>query len=106
MVWVLIMSILEPGAAIVHRGVGPFGSEAECLQVQAKIMEIAYARSESHALVVHCREATAEEIDTLKELHSEQPRNPGTERTSTAEIDPVHEFVVVDRRVHPDGRGQ
>ena len=105
-VFVMIVHLMDASGEIEKRGVGPFPSMEACETTAEQIIELAEARSESHALVLHCRQATPAEIQQLKELRNGRGHDPNrTDTTGAHEIPPIYEFPVVDSGIRTDGSG-
>ena len=65
-IFVLIVHTMTGSGDITHQVMGPM-DEHRCHVMLEEIMDLDARVSESHALVLQCREATPREMETLRE---------------------------------------
>ena len=65
-VFILILHIMSGSGDITHQVIGPL-PEHRCFVMMEEIMQLDQQVSESHALVLQCREATAAEQERFFE---------------------------------------
>lgn len=65
-VFILILHVMTGSGDITHQVVGPL-PEHRCFVLMEEIMQLDSRVSESHALVLQCREATAAEQEKFVE---------------------------------------
>lgn len=71
-VFILIIHIMSGSGDITHQAMGPL-PEHRCYVMMEEIMQLDSRVSESHALVLQCREASAAEQERFFERRKRKP---------------------------------